>query len=449
MDSKPNRNIINIFLFPVMIAVVILSMVGIYFLSNYYVSPFQKIYFDESVSKVQNGGARNSYLELVLRPELRFDSNNLISKINVEPKVKFNANFKDSSLIIDFAQKLLPDTEYSLSFEKGIGLPTLDTFKYKFTTQKSTLTYLQEKNTSESLIARKVVGQEAKTLVKKPFIINYSLTPEYIIYAFRTDAEYTTPVQISIYSIQTQETKILSGKYDQFFEIISDEQSNQAIIKSNLGTESGKDNSVYSLIDLATLNTKPIKGVEGDYSTFLSFVSPQFVVYNSVTFSSNTSLLDLNNSKGTFIGKFRKVVGVDTDSSNICLNSFESSDKVFIYGSDGGITEIKLPEQETDEIVSNNTCDKIAYKTLPENGSSGFVVHIYDTSNKQSKVMATVTSVPAGEFVIDKSGKYIGYSITIGSGITAFNTFILHDENSFMSKKPLDLIKNASNVYIY
>ena len=56
---------------------------------------------------------------------------------------------------------------------------------------------------------------------------------------------------------------------------------------------------------------------------------------------------------------------------------------------------------------------------------------------------------PAGEFVIDKSSKYVGYSITVGSGKSAFNTFVLHDENSFMNKKPLDLIKNASNVYIY
>lgn len=436
-------------LFPVMIVVAILSMVGIYFLSSFYVSPFQKIYFDESVSKVQNGGARNSYLELILRPELRFDSNNLISKTNIEPKVNFNANFKDGSFIIDFTQNLQPNTEYSLSFEKGTNLPTLDTFKYKFATRKPTLTYLQEKNTSDSQIARKIVGEEAKVLIKKPFILSYSLTPEYIIYAFRGDPKYTTPAQIGIYSIETQETKILPGEYDQFFEIISDEQSNQAVIKSNLGTESGKDNSVYSLIDLATLSMKPVKGIEGDYSTFLSFVSPQFVVYNSVTFSSNTSLLDLNNSKATFIGKFRSVVGVDTDSGNICLNSFESSDKVFIYGADGKISEIKLPEQETDEIISNNTCDKIAYKTLPVDGSAGFLTYVYDTTTKESKIISTETSVPAGEFVIDKSGKYIGYSITVGSGTTAFNTFILHDESSFVNKKPLDLIKNATKVYIY
>jgi hypothetical protein len=441
MQNKLLRFKPSIFLTLILTIITVISLVGIYFLAQFYVSPFQKIYFQKFVSKVQNGGARNYYLELMLRPEIKFDPKLLLEKITIEPKVDFVPNLKDGVITIDFSQNLRPDTQYLLRFEKGSQLPTLDTFTHRFTTHKPTLTYLQEKNTGQSAIIEKSVGGEAKTIIKKPFILMYSMTPEYIIYSFRENADYTTPVEIAIYQKETQITKVLPEKYNQFFQAITDEQSNQAIIS--------KDDSSYTLLDMTTLATKTLSGIDGKFNTFLAFASPQFLVYNTVTYSSNTILYDLNTSKGTLIGKYAKVLGVDSLTGNICMSSFEKSNKVFVYSTNGKTTELTVPAEETDDLATNNSCNKIGYKTILPNESVGFVSHLYDNNAKKDITISNEPTVPAGEFIIDKSGKYIGYGLVLGSGIKAYNAFILHDEQSFEKKIPLENIKNASGVYIY
>jgi hypothetical protein len=441
MKKTLPKSIFNSILPPVLIAISVFSLLGVYFLSTFYVSPFQKIYFNQSVSKVQHGGARNYYLELVLRPELKFDSISLTQKLDLEPKVDFTPSFKDGTLIVDFAQNLSPDTQYTVKFEKGTQLPTLDSFTYKFTTQKPNLTYLEEKNTPQSAIVEKIVGGESKTIIKKPFILMYSMTPEYIIYSSRDNSDYTTPVDITIYNKESKTSKTLPDKYNQFFQVITDEQSNQAIIS--------KDDSSYSLLNLSTLDTKQLTGIDGKFNTFLAFASPQFLVYNTVTYSSNTILYDLNTAKGTLIGKYAKVLGVDSQNGNICMSSYDKSNKIFVYSVDGKTNEISLPTNETDDLVTNNGCDKIGYKTISPEATQSFTSHFYDDKTKQNNIISTESAVPAGEFIIDKSGKYMGYSIVAGSGIKAYNSFILQDEKSSENKKPLENIKNASGVYIY
>jgi hypothetical protein len=438
-NSLPNITIT--FLTIVLASVTIFSIIGIYFLSGFYVSPFQKVYFNQSISKVQHGGARNYYLELVLRPELKFDTNTLMQKIIVEPKADFKPNFKDGLLTIDFAQKLTPDTNYVIKFEKGTNLPNLDTFSYKFTTQKPNLAYLQDKNTAQSAIIEKTQGGEPKTIIKKPFILSYSMTPEYIIYSFRDNADYTTAAEIGIYNKESQTTKVLPDKYNQFFQTITDEQSNQAIIS--------KDDSSYSLLNMATLDLKILNGIDGKFNTFLAFASPQFIVYNTVSYSSNTILYDLTTEKGTLIGKYAKVLSVDSANGNICMSSYEKSNKIFVYSTDGKTSEISIPAPETDDLITNNSCDKIGYKTLLPDQSIGFESRLYDGTDKTNIVISTESSIAAGDFVIDKSGKYTGYGLVVGSGISAYNAFTVHDQKSFANKKPLELIKNASNVYIY
>jgi hypothetical protein len=440
MKKTLSKSTINSILLPILIVISVFSLLGVYFLSSYYVSPFQKIYFNQSVSKVQHGGARSSYLELFLRPELKFDSTTLTQKIVIEPKIDFVPTFKDGVLIVDFTQNLSPDTQYTIKFEKGTQLPTLDNFKYKFATQKPTLTFLEEKNTPQSAIVEKTVGGESKTIIKKPFILMYSMTPEYIIYSSRDNADYTTEVEITIYNKESKVSKTLPEKYNQFFQAITDEQSNQAIIS--------KDDSSYSLLNMATMDTKPLTGIDGKFNTFLAFASPQFLVYNTVTYSSNTILYDLNTAKGTLIGKYAKVLAVDNQNGNICMSSYDKSNKVFVYSTDGKTTEISIPAEETDDLVTNNSCDKIGYKTISPDPTQSFINHFYNDKSKQNTIVSTETAVPAGEFSMDKSGKYIGYGIVTGSGIKAYNTYILHDEKSFENKKPLENIKNASGVYI-
>jgi hypothetical protein len=441
MNKQSISTISNTFISLILVFITTLSLVGIYFLSGFYVSPFQKIYFNESVSRVQNGGSRNYYLELVVRPELKFDTNTLMQKLIIEPKTDFVPNFKNGLLTIDFGQKLNPDTQYTLKFEKGVNLPTLDTFAYNFTTQKPTLNYLQEKNTAQSAIMEKVVGGEPKTLIKKAFILMYSMTPEYIIYSYRDNSNYATAVDIAVYNKQSQTTRVLTDKYNQFFQAITDEQSNQAVIS--------KDDSSYSLLDMATLDIKPLTGIDGKFNTFLAFASPQFLIYNTVTYSSNTILYDIKSAKGTLIGKYAKVLGVDNLTGNICLSSYDKSNKVFVYSTEGKTTELSVPVQETDELVTNSSCDKIGYKTLIPDQAVGFISNFYDDKSKKNIIFSTETSVPSGEFIIDNSGKYLGYNTVVGSGIKAYNAFNLHNEQSFAAKKPLETIKNITNLYIY
>jgi hypothetical protein len=436
-SSKLLANIV----FGATIFITLLSLVGIYVLSTFYVSPFQKVYVTDTVNKVQSGGVHNYYVEMVLRPELRFDTNALLSKVTIDPRVDFTSKLADGVLTLDFGQSLVPDKQYTISFAKGTNLPTLDTYKYTFSTQKPTLMYLKEKNTQQSAIIQKKLGGETTILIQQPFILYYSMTPEYIVYAFRDNADYSTPAKVAVYTIENQSTQILPDIYDQFFDVITDEQSNQAIL--------GKKDSSYVVLDMATKEMKSLPNIEGKYNSFLAFASPQFVMYNTVSFSNNTILYDLKNQKGTLIGKFTKVLNVNHNNGNVCLSALDSPDKVFVYSPDGKTDEIKLPVSNIDEIATNHTCDKAAYKTTDSENSIGFTTHIFDSKTNSTKIVSQEKAIPIGDFILDNSGTYVGYTIVIGAGKESYNQFILHDQTSFENKNPIESIKNATQVLIY
>jgi hypothetical protein len=441
MYKSKLKSLIERYIFSILISVSILSMTGIYYLATFVVSPFQKIYFNESITRVQNGGSRNYYLELITRPDLKFNQEALGNGIQIDPQAEFTKKIQNGVVTVDFGQSLTPDQEYTLSFQKNTGISTLDSFKYKFKTKKLNIAYIELQNTPSSSIKLKMAEGEIKTLVKNSFILNMTMTPEYIIYSSRGDDKYSTAIDISIYNIETGNTKQLPGKYNQFFKFVANEESNQAIIEN--------EDSSYSLLDLATLSIKPLSGTEGKYNSFLSFPSPQFLIYNTITFSSNTILFDLTKSTGILIGKFSKVLGLENTTGNICMSTYADSNKVFVYTSEGKIEEILLPVNESDEISTNNGCDKIAYKTLAGLESTGFTTHLYDTKSKQVKEISTETSLPAGEFVVDKSGKYIGYGIVVGSGTSAYNNFFVYNTQASAKSKPLETIKNATSVFVY
>jgi hypothetical protein len=416
----------------------LVSLAGIYLLSGYLVAPFQKVYFNETISKFQNGGTRNYYLEFITRPELRFDTQKILGKIKVQPPVQFDAKFKDGSLIVDFGQTLKPETRYQVSFEKGTDLPALDRYSYTFNTPKPTLVYLQEKNTAGSAIVMRQLGLATKTLVSRPFLQTYSITPEYLIYTYKDNAEIVTPLKIAIYNIEAQTTREVAGRYDQFFDIITDEISNQAVVS--------KKDSSYELLDLATGNSKKLANIDGRYNSFLAFASPGYLIYNTVVDSSRTVFYDIGAASGTLIGKYSRVIGVDSVNSKVCLVSSDTSDKIFRYGSDGGTTETVLPLITNDDIVASQDCLRIATKTATSFDTLGITITYFDTNKEKPEQITQEKDFVQGEFVMDNSGTYFGYNLSRGLGKDMYTEFVLHDHFNQILPSPL---KNISGVVIY
>ena len=440
-QSPSNKTSLSQIICVIMIVILGISAFGIYILSQSFLSPFQKIFYNTSVSKVQNGGSRNTYLEMSLRPELRLDTDKLIQNIVITPDAKFSANYKDGSIVVDLGTAITPDTAYTMSFKKETGLKTLDNFGYSFRSPKPMLAYLSEKNTVNSAIVKKEVGGAEENIIKKSFILDYSMTLDYVIYSYRDSADYASRAQIGVYNIADKSTSILPGRYDQFFELITEEQSNQAII--------GKEDSSYALLDLASLTIKPLTGIDGKYSTFLSFASPQYVVYNTSSFANNTILFDLNTLTGTLIGKFTKVIAVDNKSGNICLSSLNNPDKIYTYSADGKTTEVSIPIESIDDIVSSRDCQKIVVKNLNISDSLSFNVSALDSKSMIPELIKTQNSVSIGEFVTDQSTRYFGYSLVEGIGAGSYNNFVLYDRKAGKDTKVVESIKNISQVLVY